>query len=142
MTNLIYRKIAFSLSLAGVLFSGYLSGIKFFTETCAFNESCPYFAGYPACYFGFALFLVLFVTSLTLVMGRTDFLTALKVNTFFSLLGVLFSGRFAYPEVRDMMLGTLPYRFFGLTTCAYGFIFFACILTLSLWAMKKERGYN
>ncbi|OHA92179.1 MAG: hypothetical protein A3J09_01695 [Candidatus Zambryskibacteria bacterium RIFCSPLOWO2_02_FULL_51_21] len=141
MTHQFYRRAAFILSLLGVLFSGYLSGIKFFTSTCAFNESCPIFLGLPACYFGFALFLILFITSLMLLMGKTAFARAVKVNTFFSGLGVLFAGYFAYPEVRDMLAGTLPYRFFGLTTCAYGFVFFALVFFISVWAMNKK-GYN
>ena len=73
MTHQFYRRAAFILSLLGVLFSGYLSGIKFFTSTCAFNESCPIFLGLPACYFGFALFLILFITSLMLLMARRRF---------------------------------------------------------------------
>ncbi len=138
MNTVFYRRAAFGLSLAGVLFSGYLSGTKLLTSTCAFNESCPYFLGYPACYFGFALFLTLFVISLMLVTGKTRFMKAAKINALFSGLGVLFSGYFAYPEVRDMLAGTLPYRFFGLTTCAYGFIFFALVFILSLCALRKR----
>ena len=53
----------FSLGLAGILFSGYLSAIKFFSATCAFNEPCPYFLGYPACYFGFGMFLIIFASA-------------------------------------------------------------------------------
>jgi len=123
----------------GVLFSGYLSGTKFFTSTCAFNESCPYFYGYPACYVGFALFLILFITSLMLVMGKARFMKAAKTNTLFSGIGVLFSGYFAYPEVRGMLDGTFQSRFLGLSTCSYGLIFFALIFVISLWSIIKRR---
>ena len=59
-----YKKAALLLTLAGVLFSGYLSGVKFISDTCAFNEGCPYFLGYPACYYGFLMFSIMFIATL------------------------------------------------------------------------------
>ena len=52
-------RLLLALSIAGLLFSGYLSSYRFFSDTCAFNEPCPYFLGYPACYYGFAMFLIM-----------------------------------------------------------------------------------
>ncbi len=60
------------LALLGFLFSGYYAATKFFTDTCAFGETCPYFLGYPACYYGFGMFTVLFVTSLVAAVQGAD----------------------------------------------------------------------
>ncbi len=44
------------------------SSIKMRSGICAFNEPCPEFLGYPACYTGFGLFVLLFVpTALALL---------------------------------------------------------------------------
>lgn len=132
-----YKGWAFGLSTAGVLFSGYLSGVKFFAKTCAFNQSCPYFLGYPACYFGFAIFLALFIVSLMLLLGKVGFSKAVKINTWVSALGVLFAARFSYPEVRDMLAGTYQSWFLGLSTCVYGLIFFLAVFVISIWPKRQ-----
>lgn len=141
MTTQFYRKAAFAISLLGALFSGYLSGIKFFTKTCAFNESCPLFLGYPACYFGFALFLILFIISFSLWRRKISFAAAAKANTFVSALGILFAGYLGYPEVRGMIEGTFENKFLGLSTCVYGLIFFALMFIISLVTLRSKR-YN
>ncbi len=63
MNNTYFKTIAY-LALAGTLFAGYLSFMKLLTSTCAFNESCPYFLGYPACWYGFGMFLIMLVLSI------------------------------------------------------------------------------
>jgi hypothetical protein len=133
MNTQIYKRASFGLSLAGVLFSGYLSGLKFFADVCAFNESCPYFVGYPACYFGFVMFVVLFVSSGLLLFGKWSFQRALNVNLVTSTLGVLFASYFAYPEARDLLSGNFGSTFFGLSTCIYGLIFFILIFVITLY---------
>src|ERR1019366_10609833 len=62
--------ILFILASAGLLFSGYLSAVNLFSHTCAFNESCPFFLGYPACFYGFAMYLVMFFVTGLGVLGR------------------------------------------------------------------------
>ena len=47
MTEKRYNMLNVLLTLSGVLFSGYMSSIRFFSDQCAFNEPCPYFLGYP-----------------------------------------------------------------------------------------------
>jgi hypothetical protein len=32
---------------------------KLFSGMCAFDESCRYFPGYPACWYGFAMYLIM-----------------------------------------------------------------------------------
>lgn len=130
-----YKKILvwiFIFSFAGLLFAGYLSGVKFFTETCVFNESCPYFLGYPACYFGLVMYLALSVVSYLLVFGRLSLGRGLKLVTGISFIGILFAGYFTLLELPLLFSEGLGAYFFGLPTCALGLIFYVCIFILSL----------
>lgn len=119
MNNTTYIKFAAYATLAGVLFSGYLSATKFFSEICAFNESCAYFLGYPACYFGFAIFLAMFLLSLGSVFSLVSGQNLSGALTGLSLLGVLFSGHIVIQES------------FAFTTCMLGFVFYILILGVS-----------
>jgi uncharacterized membrane protein len=129
----------FVLSLMGVLFSGYLSGVKFFTETCAFNESCPYFLGYPACYFGFAMFLTLFIFSTLLMYSSFNKKSGLLVLNVVSFMGILFAGYFTLGELPVLFEEGLSAYVTGLPTCAMGMIFFLTVFIISLVASVKER---
>lgn len=119
------------LSTAGVAFSGYLSSYKFFSDTCALGESCPYFFGVPACYFGFAMFLVLTILSYLTVFERMGTPRALRAIQVVSGLGILFAGYFTIGELpRLLSLGLRAY-ILGLPTCALGLIFYILIFVLS-----------
>ncbi len=119
------------LSTAGVAFSGYLSSYKFFSDTCALGESCPYFFGVPACYFGFAMFLVLTILSYLTVFERIGTPRALRAIQVVSGLGILFAGYFTIGELpRLLSLGLRAY-ILGLPTCALGLIFYILIFVLS-----------
>jgi len=124
------ERVIFALSLGGLLFSGYLSSVKFFNNTCAFNESCPYVFGYPACYYGFGLFLILFLLSLNISKY-------LKVVNKVSLVGILFAGYLTATELPSIFQGTKDY-FFGLPTCALGFFFYLLIFILSYKLLKLK----
>jgi len=128
----------FILSIAGVLFSGYLSGKKFFTGTCAFNESCPYFLGYPACYFGFAMFLALAILGYLLVTGKMGRKNGLTGVIIVSLLGVLFAGYFTLKEIPILFMAGFKAYVLGLPTCALGFLFFILIFILSIIFLKQQ----
>lgn len=130
------KNTLFLLSLAGATFSGYLSGVKLFSKTCAFGETCPIFWGYPACYYGFALFFVLLILSAALVWG--DNYKHRKVNAIsaVALVGVLFSGYFSYLELPNLLSGAVSYTL-GVSTCLLGFIFFTIIFIVSLFARKR-----
>lgn len=134
-----YLKTIFVLALAGALFSGYLSAVKLFTGTCALNESCPYFLGYPACWFGFGMFLVLFVASLAALFSRASAArAAVWLTAAVSLVGVFFAGRLVWIEVAARQVGTLaPSYALGLPTCAYGLVFYAAIFVVSLLALER-----
>jgi len=127
----------FLLSIAGVLFSGYLSGVKFFSKTCAFRESCPYFFGYPACYFGFAMFLMLTIFSCLLFINKLNLKKGLMGLVTVSSLGILFAGYFTLRELPTLFQDGFGAYIFGLPTCALGLLFFITIFILSIFSIKK-----
>lgn len=137
MTNANYKVGVFVLTLAGVLFSGYLSSVRLFSNTCAFSEPCPYFLGYPACWFGFALFLSLYVALVVSLSGKAAIQSVAKFNLVISALGILFAGYFTLPEISHLLAGVKVYRL-GLPTCAYGLIFYAIIFILSIQVLRNE----
>ena len=139
MKTPIYIKTMFFLGLAGLLFSGYLSFTKFFTSTCAFNEPCPYFLGYPACYFGFGMFLVIFLSSIYGYSKNTTEKIVNKIITTVSFLGILFAGYFTIPEI-SKLLGGIPTGYsLGLPTCAYGLVFYIIIFIVSIKRLMTEQ---
>ena len=130
-----YIKTMFFLGLAGLLFSGYLSFLKFFTATCAFNEACPYFLGYPACYFGFGMFFIIFSSTLLNLLKIISEEIAWKIILTVSTMGILFAGYFTIPEIGKLLSGTQTSYTLGLPTCAYGLVFYILIFSLSI--LKK-----
>src|SRR3989338_6443488 len=103
-----YLKRAFGLSLCGTLFAGYLSFYKLFAKTCAFNEPCPSFLGYPACWYGLAMFGTMFAVSALGLSGKLAASAVAKTNTLISLLGILFAGYFTWNEVASWLGGNAP----------------------------------
>ena len=140
MINLKNYKIFFLiLSIAGVLFSGYMSFIKFFSHTCAFGETCPFFLGLPACYFGFAIFLSLLIFSLILFLGKWDLQFVINSLFISSLLGVLFAGRFAIEELPELFQNGFKAYLLGLPTCVMGWMFFIIIFVTAFFLKRKLR---
>ncbi len=127
----------FILSILGFWFSGYLSGIKFLSETCAFGESCPYFLGYPACYFGFIMFTLLLIFSFGLTFGRVNIQTGIKGVMSVSFLGILFAGYFTLYEIPVLFQKGLSAYVLGLPTCALGLIFYVLVFCIGISAKKK-----
>jgi len=132
------KNALFLLSLAGTAFSGYLSGVKLFTKTCAFGETCPIFLGYPACYYGFVLFLLLTVLSGMLIWGNADSRKTLNTLTVISILGVLFAGYYTLGELPLLFSAGISAYVFGLPTCALGFVFFVAVLLIALTLRKRS----
>lgn len=129
---------AAALSLGGTLFAGYLSGVKLFTSGCAFDEPCPYFLGYPACYYGFALFLTLLVLSVLGRAGRLGERDAARAILLVSVLGSAFAGWFVIQEVMSWFAaGGVQLYGFGLPSCVYGLVSYVAILALSLRVSKS-----
>jgi len=134
-----YIKVIFVLSLCGVLFSGYLSFSKLITGICALNEPCPYFLGYPACWFGFGMFLTLFILSIiakekgiSILRKLTGWITAV------STLGILFAGKFVIPEISLILNGVKTDYGLILPTCTYGLVFFIAVFITSLLLLKQK----
>jgi len=57
------------LSIAGMLFSGYLSYSELFAKVCALG-SCTSVSGIPACVYGFFMYLIVFVISILGMRAR------------------------------------------------------------------------
>lgn len=110
------------LSIAGLLFSGYLSGVKFFSNICALGESCPYFIGLPACYFGFVMYL-----AITFMVFKEKYKGVFLV----SILGILFAGYFVTTELPILFSKGFGAYAMGLPTCAWGLMFYIAISVIS-----------
>lgn len=125
------------MAAAGLAFSGYLSAVNIFNKACAFGETCPLFLGYPACWFGFGMYLVLFVAAAIGMVARNDSVRRGAVKTIFavSVAGILFAGRFAVQE----LLGPGITGRLGLSTCAYGLIMYVALCATSLAALLRRR---
>jgi len=138
MQNSAYKKTILALSVGGLCFSGYLSAIKLFTATCAFNEQCPYFLGYPTCWYGFGIFLALSSVALAEFAGKMEFERSVRMFAAISAVGILFAGYFTIPELSHMFSGAIRYSL-GLPTCAYGLVFYIIIFALSMRQLMKNR---
>ncbi len=119
------------LSLAGVLFSGYLIFSKLFVGSCPLNEGCSYFLGYPSCYFGFAFFVTLLVLSL---------LNKLKALQIIAALAIIFA---IYSTYIDLAFPRCPggvcrYTLL-LPTCVYGLAMYLGIYIFSLPRNKQTK---
>lgn len=130
------------LSLGGLCFSGYLSGIKFFTKTCAFNESCPYFLGYPACYYGFAMYLALTILSILNLLGKFNSRSIIKSIISVSGLGIIFAGYFTFKEIPILFAKGLTAYVLGLPTCALGLIFYITIFVIAIMSLGSMNQSN
>ena len=126
------------LSVAGLGFAGYLSGVKLFTHTCAFNESCPYFLGYPACYYGFTMYLLLTVFSCLLLFSRIEKRKNILGIRVVSLLGILFAGYFTLKEIPVLFNEGIGAYVLGLPTCALGLVFYVLIFVISSVYLSKN----
>ena len=123
------------LSVAGVLFSGYLSAVKLFSQTCAIDSGCSYFLGYPTCYFGFGFFALLLILSLS---NRFCSWGGQKINTArvhalrtVATLGIVFSAYFSAIEIYAMFKEKMVYGALILPTCFYGLLVYIAILYLA-----------
>jgi uncharacterized membrane protein len=58
-----YLWIIFYLSLAGMLFSGYLSYTELLQKFCALG-TCTSVSGIPACVYGFIMYLIVFIVTI------------------------------------------------------------------------------
>jgi uncharacterized membrane protein len=57
-------KTILGISIAGMLFSGYLSYSELFKGTCAIGGGCSMLAGLPTCVYGFVMYLIVFIIAI------------------------------------------------------------------------------
>jgi len=127
---------AMFLSIAGILFAGYLTFNKLILGVCSFGESCPYLWGYPVCIYGLILFTILLIAVIALLLKSKD---KLANNMFFyaSILGILFSGYYTYQEIFVITCpGGCRYSM-GLPTCMYGFLVFLAVFVCARLYRKR-----
>jgi len=132
-----YLKTALPLTVAGMLFAGYMTGVKWFSGACAFSEPCPLLFGQPACAYGFVIFTMMFLVTLVYLLKKLFVVKAIKINLVLSGFGILFSGYFAVPEMIGLLRGTTDYML-GLPSCAYGLVFYIVIFLVTLMALLKN----
>lgn len=94
----------------------------------------PSFLGHPACYYGFALYLIIAVFAGLLVWKKIKEKFALNVVLVASLLGVLFAGYFSMGELPLLLKNGFGAYVFGLPTCMLGLVFFIAVFACSFWA--------
>ena len=134
-----YLKITLGLTTAGTLFSGYLTAVRLLTGSCAFNESCPFFLGYPACWYGFAMFASMLGVSVAALTGRLNVEPAAKTIGGISFLGTIFAGHFVWAEVSSWLAARSANYQLVLPTCVYGLAFYLAILILSIWELTHRK---
>ena len=64
MNKEVALKTIFGVSLAGMLFSGYLSYSEIFQQTCAIGTCSTKILTIPSCVYGFIVYLIIFVVSI------------------------------------------------------------------------------
>jgi len=124
-----------ALALAGAVFSGYLSAVKFFSATCALTVPCPLFLGQPACYFGFAMFVALSVLAFLWAIGFN--LRAWVVGL--SALGALFALYFTTLEWDALMALFVHFSWLAVPSCVAGLLVYLAVLWLSLRESPSAR---
>ncbi|MEK7118419.1 MAG: hypothetical protein AAB869_02305 [Patescibacteria group bacterium] len=126
-------------SIAGLLFSGYLSAVRFFSAVCAFNEGCPYFLGLPACYYGFVMYILLTLFSIAALRRNINFESALVAVVVVAFLGILFAGYFTAIELPALSKGAFASSALGVPTCFLGLVFYMLIFVSAALGLAHHR---
>ncbi len=124
------KKILAALTLlaaGGTLFAGYLSYGQVFTGRCLLGQTCPFMWGYPACVYGFGMFVLMLVITL-LALGGISTRTMLRLNALIATLGIAFSG---WLVVGEIVNGTLIGGSLGGSSCLWGRAMYIAILYFS-----------
>jgi len=64
MNKQLSLKIICGLSIAGMLFSGYLSYTELTAKVCALGSGCSMLGGFPTCVYGFVMYTAVFIISI------------------------------------------------------------------------------
>jgi uncharacterized membrane protein len=122
------------ISFIGVLFSGYLSFGTVISGVCPLNGECPFFLGYPACYFGLAMFLMILIASLMSFLPKQNKDNLIKAILAISFMGILFSGYFSLIEILNPRNYSLI-----LPTCVYALIMYILVFIIPLLGLLKKK---
>jgi len=131
--------VIFIFSIMGTLFAGYLTVSKLLLGYCPLTEPCPIFLGYPACVYGFVLYLaMLAMSAFALFSKKVASRHSLSSAIFWvSLIGVLFALYSTYQEVYFICPQGCHYSL-GMPTCVYGLVMYIIILVTSVIAQKRK----
>jgi hypothetical protein len=133
-----YIKIVLPLTAAGIIFAGYMTGVKWFSGTCAFNETCPELFGQPTCFYGLIIFSAMFAVALSYRVRKQYPIGAVRTVLGLSLVGGIFSAVYAVPEIANLISGGSDYML-GMPTCAYGMFFYLVIIIFTFFSLLKIR---
>jgi len=129
--------IILAVSIAGILFSGYLSYYSLFTEGCtegiiSCGSNSVKLLGLPTCLYGLIMYLVVAILSF-IGLKKLSSLLFLKSLMWIGIIGVLFSGSLSYYElyVQETTIDQLP-------ACVYGLIMYALILVFAIIGAAKK----
>lgn len=125
-------KLITGFSIAGVLFAGYLTFVKWFTGSCAVRESCPYFLGWPVCVYGFLFYSILTAFSIFILRKQMTHVNGLKSIAAVSFLGILFSGYFSAIQLPALMQNGFAAYTFGVPTCMLGLVMYMLIFATAM----------
>ncbi len=133
------KKILVVLGFLGFAFAGYTSASRLVLGRCAFNETCPYFLGTPACFYGFAMFALITLFAVLLASHAMQERTALLAILAVSGAGILFAGSFTFQELPALFrLGFRAYML-GLPTCMLGLLFYILVFCTALFCFVPKR---
>ena len=134
--------IIFIFSIAGTLFAGYLTFTKLLLGVCPLKEPCPVIFGQPACVYGLVLYLILLVSSATLLFKNIKKKSAdcwPKTIFWVSFVGILFALYSTYLEVfATHCPGGCSYSLL-LPTCVYGLTMYLVIFVFSIILKKASK---
>ena len=125
------------MSGAGTLFAAYLSWVRASSGVCAFDESCPFFLGRPACYTGLALFATALVVSAAALANQVETAWPVAANLAVAVAGTLFASTLT----RDELTAPTGYRL-GMPTCAWGLLFFVALLVWSIAEASRRADHR
>ena len=125
-------------SILGFLFSGYLSVIKLLSGACAIRESCPYFLGFPVCFYGFGMYLALIVLAAFILRKRMDIHRGVIGIAAVAFLGILFSGYFSIIELPSLIRNGFAAHTFGVPTCMLGLVMYMLIFATAVLGLAHE----
>ncbi|MDE1824713.1 MAG: hypothetical protein KGI00_03740 [Candidatus Micrarchaeota archaeon] len=127
-----YTKTITVFALAGTLFSGYLTAYTFLSGI----PGCEvFYFGLPSCFYGFIVYLVIFIFSSLLFMA-TRRMKALAMLVL-SLLGMSFATYLTLTVLGNTSCTTLD--IFGQPPCVYGLAMFLLILIIAITALSPRK---